>query len=259
MFRKKTQLTTAAMMVALCWIVAVQDADAQCRHSQPIWRGSPIQYLPSFPQGHTYYQPYQPQEYIQPISQPVQSQPVQSQPIQHQPVQQTTVRKPPSVDLARKYTVESKQLFREQNYPMAQRQLNRVVNNAPKDTNAYQFRALNSFAQAKFDAAAADVYDALNLGPTWTRGVLQQLYGSDLSPYENQLAVLKQQVQEKPSMQFHFLLAYHHLVNEQWAEGKIQLQQVLKLKPEEPLSTKLVAAINAKLESTQSEQVTSSK
>lgn len=50
-------------------------------------------------------------------------------------------------------------------------------------------------------------------------------------------------------MQRHFLLAYHYLVNENWAQGKIQLEKVLALQPQEPLSQKLLVAVDAKLAS----------
>ena len=191
--------------------------------------------------------------YPQPIkSYPIVNQPVYSQPVVSRPVvsQPQPTRPLSSLELTRKYTSEAKVLFQQRRYTQAKLKLNEVVKRAPKDTNAYQFRALNEFAQDKFETAAADAFDALSLGNTWTREVLKSVYGPRaLSDYDNQLAKLERAVKQQPSMQRHFLLAYHYLVNENWAKGKVQLENVLALQPQEPLSQKLLAAVDAKLAS----------
>lgn len=208
----------------------------------------------------TYSQPTYPQPvYPQPVySQPTYSQPIHTYPVVNQPVYSQPVVSQPqparpmtSLELARKYTNEAKKLFQQKLYSQAKLKLDEVVKRAPKDTNAYQFRALNEFAQDDFKTAAADAYDALSLGNTWTREVLKSVYGPrTLSAYDNQLAKLERAVKQQPSMQRHFLLAYHHLVNENWAQGKVQLEKVLALQPKEPLSQKLLAAVETKLAET---------
>ncbi len=198
----------------------------------------------------TYHQPSCPNSRYRPTyQQPIYGQPVYPQPIvsQPQPVKPQPVKPATPAELARKYTSEAASLFKSGQYAKASEKLDEVVRLAPKDTNAYQFRALASFATSKFDSSAADAYDAMALGNTWTREVLKSVYGKDLTRYDRQLQALKQHVQTKPSMSAHFLLAYHHLLNEQWAEGKTQLEQVVQIQKDEPLSTKLLAAVNAKM------------
>lgn len=205
----------------------------------------------------TYNQPRCNQQpvYSQPVySQPVYSQPVYSQPVYTQPapapVNPQPVRKPTPIEIARQYTADAKTLFQKGSYPEAGKKLDEVVKLAPKDSNAYQFRALTHFARSDFKAAAADAYDAMALGNAWTGEVIQSIYGAQsLGTYNNQLDQLKRVVDQNPSMQSHFLLAYHHLVNSQWSEGKTQLEKVLALQPEEQLSQKLLAAVESKLNS----------
>lgn len=193
------------------------------------------------------------QRYVQPAcNQPVYSQPIYSQPVYSQPMysQPYTVVSPQPVsaaELARMYTTEAKSLFASGQYQPAKQKLDEVVKQAPQDADAFQFRALAAFAAADFDSAAADVYDSLGLGNAWTLPVIQSLYGNNMEKYKSQLVALKRVVEQKPTMQSHFLLAYHHLMSEEWAEGKTQLQQVLKLQPEEPLSTKLLAVVETKM------------
>lgn len=189
--------------------------------------------------------------YVQPIyNPPVYTQPVYQPPVYQQPYVVTSpqpVQTVTPMEMARIYTTEAKSMFKRGEYQLAQKKLDEVVKRVPKDGNAYQFRALAAFASANFDAAAADAYDSLGLGNAWTRPVIQSLYGDRLEKYETHLDTLKRVVEQKPTMQAHFLLAYHHLMNEQWAEGKTQLQKVLEIQADEPLSQKLLAVVDQKL------------
>ena len=191
---------------------------------------------------------YQPPVYQPPVYQP----PVYSQPTYIQPVVTSAPAPPPQpkpspAAIARKHTSEAIALFRQGRYEAASKKLDEVVKRAPKDTNAYQFRALAQFANGKFDSAARDAYDALALGNTWTGDVLKSIYGPDLTAYDRQMGTLKKHVQDNASMSGHFLLAYHHLLNAQWAQGEVQLQAVMKLQEGEPLSAKLLAAVQQKM------------
>ena len=186
-------------------------------------------------------------------SQPAYSQPVYSQPVYTQPTQSAQPPAAPTpIELARKYTADAKTLFQQGNYAEAERRLDEVVKRVPKDSNAYQFRALANFAQNDFEAAAADAYDAMALGNSWTQDVIKSIYGPQrIRVYNNHLAQLSNAVELKPTMQSHFLSAYYNLVNGNWSAGKTQLEKVLVLQPEEKLSQKLLAAVNAKLASDQ--------
>lgn len=191
-------------------------------------------------------QPVYPPAYSQPVySQPVYSQPVYAQPVAAKPQPKRALT---PLELARKFTGEAKVLFQQGKYTQAAKKLDAVVKLAPKDTNAYQFRALANFARSDFNSAAADAYDALSLGNSWTKEVVQSIYGTNrMGTYSNQLGQLERVVNENPTMQSHFLLAYHCLVNGDWAQGKTQLEKVIALQPDEQLSKKLLAAVNSKL------------
>lgn len=187
--------------------------------------------------------------------QPVYNPPVYNPPVYTQPAPVVEPKpapvpapKPTPMQVARQNTADAKTLFQQGRYPDAVAKLDAVVKIVPKDSNAYQFRALSNFAANNFDAAAADAYDAISLGNTWTRPVVESIYGQqNFNRFDQQLNLLSQVSQQSPSMQSHFLLAYFHLVNGQWQDGKVQLQKVLAISPKEPLSTKLLAAVDAKL------------
>ncbi len=184
--------------------------------------------------------------------QPVFYQPVVVQPVRTQPATQPVVVTPqpavsPAVSRAKNKTDVARAYFKTHQYSDAQRHLDEVVKLVPRDTNAFQFRSLVLFAQGKYGDAAADAYDSIGLGNTWTAEVLDSIYPS-ADRYHQHLAQLKKETGTSPSMQNHFLLAYHFLMLNDLASGKAELEQVLVLQPEEPLTTKLLAAVSARLE-----------
>lgn len=224
-----TKFFLQSSLAIMFTFVAMTDLSAQCQ------------------QHRQYIQPvYNPPIYSQPIYQP----PVYQQPVYQQPYVVTSpqpVRTVTSAEMARIYTTEAKSMFKRGEYQLAKKKLDEVVTRVPKDGNAYQFRALAAFAAANYDDAAADAYDALGLGNAWTRPVIQSLYGDNLEKYQTHVDTLKRTVAQKPTMQSHFLLAYHHVMSEQWADGKVQLQKVLELQPEETLSQKLLVVVEQQL------------
>lgn len=264
--------TVLALTVLLLLLANSSDAWAQFSGSQRGFR------LPSIsPRGiaqkiltqQDYSQPaYNPPTYQQPsysqprCSQPSHSQPVYSQPVYSEPVRNTPqpAPAPTPIALARKYTADARTLFQQGKYAEAAKMLDEVVKRAPKDTNAYQFRSLANFARGEFEAAAADAYDGMALGNSWTQDVIKSVYGAQgLGVYNNHLAQLSKDVAQKPTMQSHFLSAYYNLVNGNWSAGKTQLEKVLELQPEEPLSKKLLAAVNTKLAADQKTIVSTAK
>jgi predicted Zn-dependent protease len=183
--------------------------------------------------------------------------PVYVQPVYHPPVAvnrvqtQTVVTAPqpnvsPEMRQAKNKVDVARAYFKTDQYADAQRHLDVVVKMVPDETNAFQFRSLVMFAQGKYDDAAADAYDAIGLGNTWTAEVLDSIY-PDADRYHRQLASLKHAADANPSMPTHFLLAYHYLILNDLENGRAQLEQVLVLQPEEPLTTQLLAAVSAKL------------
>lgn len=201
----------------------------------------------------------QPPRYTQPIyNQPVYSRPVYRQPIYTQPVTVNPIIISPTPaparsaadiakDRAKQLGSEAKQQFRNGQYTEAKKTLDQLVKLVPNDASGWQFRSIVSFTTGDFEGAAADIYDAMRLGNTWTRKSINNLYGANSSDYDQQLAKLTEAVTKTPSMQGHFLLAYHHIVNEQFKDGRNELQNVLKLEPEEPLSKKLLIVLNQRL------------
>ncbi len=247
--KKKLNFTHHALAIIVAGVTLLgfdlATASAQC----------PNQRRPVFQQPIYNFQPVQRFRPVQGINpQPVYIAPVQSvQPAIYYPSTQYSRATPQPVTLspmekARQHTKTAKEQFLTASYPSAIKELNEVVKIAPKDSSAYQFRSLAAFAQRRFGDAAADAYDAMSYGNAWTMPVIQSLYGSNDKLYAAHLQELEREaMNDNASMQTHFLLAYHLLVDEQWDAAKIQLQKVLQLSPEEPLSTKLLAAVEQKL------------
>jgi len=190
-------------------------------------------------------------------------QPTYGQPVYQPPQYQPTVRivqprsnpstvSAPSAPIsdamrqAKNKTDVARAFFRTAQYSDAQRHLDTVVQLAPNDTNAFQFRSLVLFAQRKYSPAAADAYDSLGMGNTWTVDVLDSIYPV-ADRYHQHFANLKQEAETNPSMPVHFLMAYHYLMLNDLANGKLELEKVLALQPEEPLTMKLLAAVTAKM------------
>jgi len=190
-------------------------------------------------------------------TQPVYTQPVYSQPVYWQPVANPIVVAPTPAparsaadlakDRAKQLGATAKQQFRNRQYTQAKKTLDEVVKLVPNDASGWQFRGIVSFSLGDFEGAAADIYDAMRLGNTWPRKSIDNLYGANASDYDVQLSKLSESVTQKASMQGHFLLAYHHIVNERFAAGKKELQNVLKLQPEEPLSKQLLVVLDQRL------------
>lgn len=201
---------------------------------------------------------YEPQKPNCPPSQnigtPIYYPPVNSTPSQPAPISApvpvaTRVQPPapaeavaPEVLKARKLVDEARQLFLQGKYTEAEPKLEELVALAAEDTNAYQFRSFNHFAQADYDAAAADAYDAILLGNTWDWDTVYDLY-KNVDTYQSQLRKLESQATAESTMSNHFLLGYQYLVLGHLARGQKELEKVLVIAPEEPLVTKLVDVV----------------
>jgi len=224
-----------------------------CPSRRPILQPQP----PAYGQPPVYTQPrFQPPVRQQPVYQPpVYAQPVVTQPATPNPiVVAPTPAVPPNPNASKDVQARAKQLgnvakeqFRSNQYGKAKATLDQLVKLVPNDSSAWQFRGIVSFSMGNFEAAAADVYDALRLGKAWPKQSIVNLYGDYKANYAIQLSKLNESVAQKPSMQGHFLQAYHHMVNEQFAEGKKELESVLKLQPNEPLSKKLLVYLDQQL------------
>ena len=240
------RMTVIVVVVSFC-----VELSAQCYQSRQV--------MPPILASPVYAQPV----YGQPVyGQPVFAQPVYSQPLvygQNTIVSTASVPKSsttqvanqplsPTLNQARQLTAIAKRKFVEGDYATAMAKLNLVCKLVPQESAAFQFRSLCAFALGDCENAAADAYDALKLGNTWTKPVIHSLYGDNEKQYAIHIEdLMRKAQQDNASMQTHFLLAYHLLMSEQWQQGQKQLKKVLELKPSEPLSTKLLTAVEKKI------------
>jgi len=147
----------------------------------------------------------------------------------------------------RALVAKAKELFAAKQYQQAGRVLDQVIKLVPEDADAWQFRSLTHFAQQDYDRAAADAYDAFQLGNAWTWPTLRSLYPEGkASQYTDQLRHLEDLTKTvEPSMSSHFLLAYHYIMLGHLNHAEKQLELVLTVNPEEPLSQKLLAVVRS--------------
>ncbi|MCA9195266.1 MAG: hypothetical protein KDB03_26020 [Planctomycetales bacterium] len=152
----------------------------------------------------------------------------------------------PDLDRLRNLITQAKNSFRQARYSETVQQLDQALELAPENSDVLQFRAFAAFADGKFEAAAADVYDALLSGNTWDWQAVYELYQSK-ELYEKQLRVLEKTRRQAPNMSTHFLLAYQYIVLHHLENGKKELNAALNFQPDEPVLTSLVAAIDQRL------------
>lgn len=235
MNRKITFILAIAVGTIFSW---TNNANAQCSQSS----------APRYVQPPVYSQPvYQQPVYTQPVySQPVYTQPVMTAPVVVSPTPAPTPARAAKAK-AKQLGVAAKQQFRNRQYDQTKTTLDELVKLVPNDASGWQFRSIVSFSKGEFDDAAADIYDAMQLGRVWSRKSVDNLYGEYAADYTAQLTKLNKAVADKPSLQGHFLLAYHHMVNEEFEAGKKELQKVLRLEPAEPLSQKLIAVLDQRM------------
>lgn len=152
----------------------------------------------------------------------------------------------PTPNRALELTFRAQDAFAKENYALAIDLMNRVVEDSPKSASAYQFRALSHFAVGNYDEAAADVYETLLRGNLWTWDTIHPLY-KDNNTYTNQYrALYRAAADDSKSMSKHFVLAYHHLVLGHLKHGGEELEKVLVIQPEEPVTTQLLTVVRTR-------------
>jgi tetratricopeptide (TPR) repeat protein len=113
----------------------------------------------------------------------------------------------------------------------------------PSDATLHEFRALTSFAQQKYQDAAATLYAVLAAGPGWNWVTLKALYPNP-DVYTKQLRALEAYTGDHPDAAYaHFQQAYQYLVLASKDAAVKQLEEVVKLQPEDKLSAALVKAL----------------
>jgi tetratricopeptide (TPR) repeat protein len=132
--------------------------------------------------------------------------------------------------------------FKQGDYANAQKLVEQAIEILPRDAALHEFRALTLFAQKKYQEAAAAIYAVLSAGPGWTWETLAPMY-ANTETYTQQLRALEAYARDNPkSSAAHFLLAYHYLVLSHVSDAVKQLQDVVKLSPNDQLAKQLIQA-----------------
>jgi tetratricopeptide (TPR) repeat protein len=140
------------------------------------------------------------------------------------------------MDLARR-------AFQKGDYAEAQRECERAIQLLPGDANLREFRALCQFAQGKYTAAAATLYDVLAAGPGWHWETLSSVYPS-AQTYTTQLRALERYVREHPmDPAGHLVLAYYYLALDERQAAVGQLREVVQLQPSDQVSPAILKAL----------------
>lgn len=134
----------------------------------------------------------------------------------------------------------ARQAFRRCDYDRALHYADRAIEQLPGEADLFQMRSLILFAQGEYPLSAEAAYTALSAGPGWNWNTLYRIYG-DAALYTQHLRSLETATKANPdSAAHHFLLAYHCLMLNQIEAGRKNLQRVLELQPEEPLTKSLL-------------------
>jgi tetratricopeptide (TPR) repeat protein len=140
---------------------------------------------------------------------------------------------------------DARDLFKEARYAEAQAMIEQAIKILPSDAALHEFRALTLFAQAKYQDAAAALYAVLAAGPGWDWDTMKFLYGND-KVYTEQLRSLEDFVKKNPKAAWgHFLLAYQYLVLGSKDSAIKELQEVVRLQPEDKLSAGILKGLNS--------------
>jgi tetratricopeptide (TPR) repeat protein len=133
--------------------------------------------------------------------------------------------------------------FMRRDYARAQKLAEKAIDLLPSDATLHEFRALTLFAQGRYKDAAATLYAVLAAGPGWDWETMRGLF-PDEETYTRQLRALEEYVRKNPKAGYaHFVLAYHYLVLGAMDEAKRQLREVVRVQPEDNLSTALLEAL----------------
>jgi tetratricopeptide (TPR) repeat protein len=125
----------------------------------------------------------------------------------------------------------------------AQALVDKAIVLLPSDATLHEFRALTLFAQGRYKDAAATLYAVLAAGPGWDWKTMRGLY-PDEDSYTRQLRALEEHVRKDPnSAEARFVLAYQYLVLGSKDEAVKQLKEVVRLQPQDKLSSALLKAL----------------
>jgi tetratricopeptide (TPR) repeat protein len=137
----------------------------------------------------------------------------------------------------------ARRAFQQGNYAEADRECEQALRLLPRDANLHEFRALCQFAQSKYQDAAATLYEVLTAGPGWDWNTVSSFYPS-AQTYTTQLRTLERYVREYPrDPGQRFVLAYHYLVLDEGDAIRDQLEEVVKLQPNDKVAAGILEAL----------------
>ncbi|WP_083842896.1 tetratricopeptide repeat protein [Schlesneria paludicola] len=135
--------------------------------------------------------------------------------------------------------------FKQNDYDTALATINSGVSKYPSDSVMHEFRGLVLFAKGDFPQAAATLHSVLAVGPGWNWTTLSSLY-SDVAVYTTQLRALEAAVKNRPDdAAQRFVLAYHYLSDGYPDSAAKQLQEVVRLVPNDRVASDMLKMVSA--------------
>jgi len=135
--------------------------------------------------------------------------------------------------------------FQQNDYDAALDIANKGIAQYPDDAVLHEFRALVLFARQDYQQAASTIYSVLAVGPGWDWTTLSSMYSS-VAVYTEQLRTLEAFTGANPQdAGSRFLLAYHYMSCGHPDAAARQLQQVVKLMPNDRVSADLLKMMQA--------------
>lgn len=140
---------------------------------------------------------------------------------------------------------EAMEAFRVGNNHQAMELANRLIASMPNHSDLLQFRSLIHLRSSDWTKAAADMYESVQHGAIWSQEQVEGVYG-EADRYQNDIRMLRLLAGSQPeNLATQFLSAYHHLVARELDSARKALQQILTIKPNEPVAVALLRQIDA--------------
>jgi tetratricopeptide (TPR) repeat protein len=150
---------------------------------------------------------------------------------------------PSAVDVASDLFEKARASFKQGDYPSALSLVDQAISKVPNDPTLHEFRGVTLFAMQRYKDAAATIYAVLSTGPGWDWTTLGSLY-LDTGVYTQQLRALEDyRMQHQNEADARFLLAYFYMTAGQNDAAANELKAVVKLQPNDQLSSQLLAGL----------------
>ena len=163
-----------------------------------------------------------------------------------QPIVTTTGLPDPNSEPATQAVSESEQAreaFSAKDYPRALASIDAALAKTPRDPVLHEFRGLILFATQKYKEAAATLYAVLSVGSGWDWTTMSGLYAKT-DTYAQQLRALESYVKQNPdASDGHFVLAYHYMTAGNPGASAKQLEEVVRLVPNDQFAKELLGLI----------------